>query len=255
MLKFSPQNAKTRNLTKVPALQQYLDGKRKIYSLDLPSGKTCPGAKDCKSMAVKTPDGWRIKDGPDCQFRCFSATQEIVFPAVRKARQHNLDTLNSAGRSVRKILALLGDSLPSNAGVVRLHVGGDFYSLPYFLAMANFTHANPKVLFYCYTKSLTYLTAIDTIDLSKGIIYPNFLATGSYGGKFDHLIPNLMIRTARVVYSESAANGLPIDHNDSHAATPGSHFALYLHGTQPAGTTASKALQVLRKAGKGSYAR
>jgi len=254
MLKFSPQNAKTRNLAKVPALQQYLDGKRRIYSLDLPSGKTCPGAKDCKSMVVEPPDGWRIKDGPYCRFRCFAASQEVVFPAVRRARYHNLGLLNKC-KSHRDIIALLANSLPSDAGIIRLHVGGDFYKMDYLWAIANLAYYRREILFYCYTKSLHLLDKLETDDLSKGIIYPNFLATGSYGGKFDHLIHKMMIRTASVVYSESAANGLPIDHDDSHAATPGGHFALYLHGTQPAGTTASKALQVLRKAGKGSYAR
>ena len=57
-----------------------------------------------------------------------------------------------------------------------------------------------------------------------------------------------------VVFSEEEAEqkGLEIDHDDAHALGKKS-FALLLHGTQPKGSEASKALQVLRKAGKGGY--
>jgi len=41
---------------------------------------------------------------------------------------------------------------------------------------------------------------------------------------------------------------LEIDHDDTHAAFGKENFALLIHGTQPAGSAASKALQVIRKA-------
>jgi hypothetical protein len=146
------------------------------------------------------------------------------------------------------------DSLPANCGIVRLHVSGDFFKLAYLQGVIALAAERPDVLFYSYTKSLNFLRRItDWVDPSNGVVRDNFLLTVSEGGKFDSLIPQLGVRTARVVYSEAEANGLPIDHDDSHAATKGGSFALLLHGTQPAGSEASKALSALK--GKGSYAR
>jgi hypothetical protein len=256
MLKFSKQNAKTENLAKVAALAPYLAGKKKIYSLDLSSGVSCPGAKDCRSMAVVNPLTGRatIKDSPGCQFRCFSASQEVLFPALRKLRAHNFDLIKSA-QSVENIAKLISDSLPSNAGIVRLHVGGDFFSLNYLLAVVKVAESHPNILFYSYTKSLHHLKVVGGQDLARGVILPNFLITASYGGHYDHLITELGVRAAYVVYTELEADTLPIDHDDSHAATSGGDFALLLHGTQPANTPAGEALKLLKKAGVGSYNR
>lgn len=262
MLKFSPTNAKTVAL-KVVFANTYLAGKRKVYSLDLSSGVSCPGAKDCKSMAVIDPLTGRatIKDGPHCQFRCFSASQEVLFPALRKLRAHNFALIKSA-KSVDKIVNLILNSLPSNAGVVRLHVGGDVFSLNYFKAIFKVARLRPTVLFYLYTKSLHHLKVglegwMAITDLAKGEILPNLLVTASRGGKYDNLIDELGIREAVVVNSEeeAATLGLTIDHDDSHASKTGGSFALLLHGTQPAGSPSAKALSALKKKGKGSYSR
>jgi hypothetical protein len=61
-----------------------------------------------------------------------------------------------------------------------------------------------------------------------------------------------------VVFSEEEADrlGLEIDHDDSHAADPNwrnLNFALLIHGSQPAGSKASKALQQLKKKGWTGY--
>ena len=121
MLKFSPANAKTESLYAIPAVTPYLEGNRKVYSLDLSSGYSCPGAKLCKSRAVPRDDDptrFRIQDGPHCQFRCFSASQEIVYSATRRLRQHNFHALR-ATRGVKSCLRLLTNSLPANIGVLR----------------------------------------------------------------------------------------------------------------------------------------
>jgi len=254
LLKFSKQNAKTENLAKVAELAPYLAGKKKIYSLDLTSGVSCPGAKNCKSMAVVDPLTGRatIKDGPDCQFRCFSASQEVLFPALRKLRQHNFDLIKSA-KTVENIAKLIADSLPSNAGIVRLHVGGDFFSLAYLRAVVKVAELFPHILFYSYTKSLHHLKVVGGQDLGRGIIRPNFLITASYGGMYDTLIQELGVRAAYVVYNELEASALPIDHDDSHSATPGGDFCLLIHGIQKKGSEASKALSLLK--GVGTYSR
>ena len=113
---------------------------------------------------------------------------------------------------------------------------------------------NPDKLFYAYTKSLRYW-----IDIPNEMpILDNFILTASYGGRSDHQIDELGFRSAKVVFSEAEAEalGLEIDHDDSHAAIPAlrnQDFALLIHGVQPKGSDASKALSALK--GIGSYSR
>ena len=59
MLKFSKANAKTQALANDAELAEYLQGNRKIYSLDLLSGWSCPHAKDCLSKAIVQDNGKR----------------------------------------------------------------------------------------------------------------------------------------------------------------------------------------------------
>jgi hypothetical protein len=251
-------------MIKVVALSGWLDKKRKIYSLDLLSGWTCPFAKECLSkVTIVQIDGLprkKIKDGPDTLFRCFSASQEVVFPAVYNSRKHNTDTLQEH-KSVDDIAEEIQASLPQNAGIVRIHVGGDFYNLMYFLAWLKVARDNPSVLFYAYTKSLRWWVA------NLGGIPENMVLTASRGGREDHLIGEYNLREAIVIadpndcqqiYDEGLTHwkGLPIDHDDSHAAIPqtrGESFYLLVHGPQMAGSDSGKAVRNLK--GKGSYGR
>jgi hypothetical protein len=101
--------------------------------------------------------------------------------------------------------------------------------------------------FYAYTKSIPFV--VDYLPVAypdRGIVAPNFLLTASLGGKYDHLIPESGLRTAKVVFDPSEAGDLPIDHDDSHAATPGGSFAILLHGTQPKGTKAARVWNKIR---------
>ncbi len=252
MLKFSEANAKTVNLLTIPALAQYLANKRKVYSLDMLSGWSCPGAKDCLAKVYIENGKRRLEDGPHTIFRCFSASQEVAYPNVYNARKHNFDIIKGI-RTDKKIAEMILGSLPPRAGIVRYHVGGEFFKKAYLKGAVLAAKARPDVLFYAYTKSLHLLGDIWTKNIARGVILPNFLITGSYGGVYDNLIDKLGIRTAKVVNSEWQAAGLPIDHDDSHAATPGGDFALLLHGVQPKGSIAAKALQALK--GQGSYSR
>ena len=253
MLKFSKANAKTQALANDAELAEYLQGNRKIYSLDLLSGWSCPHAKDCLSKAIVQDNGKRkIKDGKDTQFRCFSASQEVQYTNVYNSRKHNFDLLRNL--HFEDMVELINGSLPKNAGIVRIHVAGDFFSQQYLDAWYIVALRNPKILFYAYTKSLRFwvggVTEMPTLH--------NFVLTASYGGRDDHMIDQFNLRSAKVVFSEAEAEelGLAIDHDDSHAAKPSlrdNSFALLIHGTQPAGSEASTALKKLK--GKGSYSR
>lgn len=246
MLKFSPANAKTKRLKTLPELQSFLTKKRKVYSLDLLSGWSCPGAKDCLARVhVSNKKRW-LEDGPQAKFRCFSASQEVAFPNVYKLRKHNFDCLKKC-RSAIQCRDLILKSLPKNIGILRYHVGGEFFKQAYLNGAIAVALARPDILFYTYTKSLHFLQNVDMVDPANGVILPNFLVTTSRGGKYDHLIPKLGVRTATVILENNS--DLPIDHDDSHAATPGGNFALLIHGQQKAGSDASLARRKLGKLG------
>jgi len=144
--------------------------------------------------------------------------------------------------------------IPKNADVIRIHVGGDFFSDKYFLAWIKVAILFPNKIFYAYTKSLIYwIRNRELIEETR-----NFVLTASYGGTQDHLIQSENLRFAKVIFSEKEAEdlGLPIDHDDTHAYDPNlrhQSFALLLHGIQPKGSEASQALRKLK--GKGSYSK
>ena len=253
MLKYSKQNAKTASLAEVQAILPYLEGGRKIYSLDLLSGWSCPFAEECLSKVYMIDGKRSLKDGPKTQFRCFSASQEVAYTNTYKARKHNFDLLRGCNTSLAMYTAL-AEAMPKNLGVCRIHVAGDFFNQNYFDAWLQLAYNNPDRLFYAYTKSLKFWLTRRK-ELRK---IPNFVLTASYGGRLDSEIKRRRLRSATVVFSEAEAKsaGLEIDHDDSHAADPskrGNNFALLLHGVQPKGSDASIALKELK--GKGSYGR
>jgi hypothetical protein len=174
----------------------------------------------------------------------------VAYTNVFLARQANTDAiLPIAADSVLGAADALADALPADAGCVRIHVAGDFKLLNYFDAWLELAFRRPDVRFYAYTKSLPFWIK------RRAILPDNFLLTASRGGKADHLIDEHGLREARVVFTEQEAEdlGLEIDHDDSHAALPGPSFALLIHGVQPKGSEAGKAVRALR--GVGSYSR
>ena len=133
MLEFSVANAKLTELYNVPELQKWLED-RKVYSLDLLSGWSCPFASQCLSKVYETGEISEagnlvtvLKDGPDTQFRCFSASQEVLLPNVYRRRKHNYTTLK--GLHLNDMIHRLNKDLPKDLGILRFHVGGDFFNL------------------------------------------------------------------------------------------------------------------------------
>ena len=245
MLKFSNENAKTKKLRKVAELSQYLANRRKIYSLDLLAGWSCPGAKDCLSKVVVIDDKRRIQDGPDCQFRCYAASGEVRLPATYDLHKHNFDLLRAC-RSTKQMVELLESSMPPNLGILRWHSSGGIFNRRYFKAMTAVAKNHPDRWFYAYLKNLPVLEGVEMIDPSMGVYLDNFMLTASRGGKYDHLIEPLGLRDVVVInYPEEATR--EIDDDDSHAAQPGGSFNLLIHGSQPAGSAASKAVAAQRK--------
>lgn len=256
MLKFSQANAKIENLALVPTIAGYLAGKRKVYSFDILSGHNCPYARECRSSVIVGADGKRkVVDGPETKFRCFSASQEALYTPVYNLRKNNGDTILAlSAQPMGDIVAgqALLAAMPKNAGIIRIHVGGDFKTQAYFDAWGYVANSRPDMLFYAYTKSLPFwIKRVDKLPA-------NFVLTASRGGYKDDLIKKHRLRESVVVYTEQQAIdlGLEIDHDDSHAADPAKRkqsFALLIHGGQPAGSEASKAVKALK--GVGSYGR
>lgn len=238
-LKFS-DNSKQAKLKHIPV---ELAPNRSIWSFNLPSGYSCPGANKCLSKADKITG--KITDGSKTLYRCFSASTESMFPSVRNQRWHNFNLLRKL-KNANDIAMLINRSLPSvDIDACRIHVSGDFYSQAYFIAWIKVCNANRHIRFYAYSKSINYW--VHCID--QGIRIPsNLILNASRGGRYDALIDQYNLKSAEVVFSleEAEQRGLQIDHNDSLAMTPGPSFALLLHGTQPMGSVASKALKKLK---------
>lgn len=230
LLKVSNENRKTKKLREIQELQLYLTNGRKIRSIDTLAGKACPAANTCRSEVIETENGNRIKDGKNTEFRCFAASIEAIFPAVYKAHKYNFDLLRKCN-SVSDYISLLEASFPTNTGILRFHVSGDFFKLNYFVAALQFAKMHSDTRFYAYTKQLPFW-----IDY-RNLIPDNFILTASYGGKYDHLIPKHNLRYSLIVENEMHAKrlNLPVDNDDSHAATNSGNFALIIHGVQSKG--------------------
>ena len=220
LLKFSPPNKK---LKKIPT-------NKRVYSMSIPSGYSCPQALDCLSKA--DPLTGKITDGKHMLHRCYSTSNESSYPAVRKQRHYNFELLRQE-KEFETMYSLINESLPHKAELVRIHVGGDFYNQMYFDSWLHVARTNPGVLFYAYTKSIPFwITALNYNNIPD-----NMRLTASRGGRSDYLIDLYGLKTAEVVYTEAEARekNLEIDTDESHAIWGDKSFALLIHGTQPKG--------------------
>ena len=144
------------------------------------------------------------------------------------------------------MFSILENALPKNAGVVRLHSAGEFFSQDYFDAWVAIATSNPGILFYAYTKALPYW-----IKRLKEIP-ENLVLTASYGGRRDDLIEAYNLRSVRVINHPDEANGLEIDHDDSRSARPSfrnENFALLVHGINPKGSKAAEGIKRMKSEG------
>ncbi len=227
----------------------------------LPAGKTCPGAQDCKSQVQLVPETGRytVVDGPESKFRCYAATAELIYKAVREAREHNYQALlplvqrKDINGMVELILRSMHAKGMKGVTAVRVHDSGDYETFSYFVAWMQVATAFPDVKFYSYTKSLPHVVR----GKKEGIIPPNFYFTASKGGKFDYLIePNgfksVTVTTTAAETDAAVAKGGKFDHDDS-LALGDADFFLQVHGVQPKGTPAAKYWDALIKGGKGGY--
>ncbi len=103
----------------------------KVWTFSLPSFVTCPGAS------------------PWCRNHCYAWRLERLRPSCRRAYTRNLTLSLYPEHFVKHVL----ESLPENAPLVRIHVGGDFYSPEYAQSWIEVCQARPETCFWGYTRS------------------------------------------------------------------------------------------------------
>lgn len=210
-------------------------------TFSLPSGYTCPYACECLAKVNRVTG--KVTDGKKQKYRCFSASMEAAFSSVRKSRWNNLQLVKDHLKK-GDLPEIILQSIPEETPAVRIHIGGDFFNQDYFDAWIKVSQKRPQTIFYAYTKSIPFWKA------RFGSIPENFRLTASEGGKADEIIKELNLPTTIVVNhpDEAKKEGLEIDHDDSHPKDENRQkFALLIHGTQPKGTPAAKAINLLRK--------
>jgi hypothetical protein len=230
-----------------------------VMGWSLPAGWTCPGADKCHSRVMEKTG--KIKDYGE--YRCYDAALEMLYPSYRKQVWHNLKVITPMSRNACEMVDLFERSiylhnpqmLINMAGILRPHCpGGDFHTLEYCLAIRNLAHKWPNLLIYFYTKSLKLWEEVITTSFR----FPNNLViNASMDGKNDDIAHKLQLKRAHVVFDKQEAKdrGLPIDHDDTIAMRPAHNFefALLLHGAQPKGSEAAKAVYQLKKKGFHGY--
>lgn len=213
-------------------------GQIQAPSLSLPAGYTCPFANICKSVARK-PGSSSEKAITDLgTVRCFAASDEMVYPSLKRMRWRNFDLLQDTHRKsgISGVVDLLVKSIAfyeqkkGNIRVFRIHDSGDFFKQWYLDAWIEAAKAMPEILFYAYTKSLPFWKE------RKSDIPKNLRLIASEGGKADELIGKEGFRKAVIVkdMGEAIEKKLNVDVNDFLAAFGDKDFALLMHGTQSA---------------------
>lgn len=179
----------------------------KVRSLDLPAGKTCPGAGACYGCFIKREDykpgeggfgniinvpahintpaeleKWAEKHNVDLsqKFTCFAAVGERM-PAVYEMRQKNYEILKSLNDDeLVDALSSAIETIPKkHRKYFRLHTSGDFFNPKYLNAWIKVAKKFPDTKFYGYTK------VIPPILQKEDEIPDNMNITLSYGGIWD----------------------------------------------------------------------
>jgi len=216
-------------------------------AFSLPSGFMCGKvAKECLTYAH--PITGKISRGKDAEFYCFSSISESYSGQARRARWWNWEQLNRiwqyGGTDHIDIANLIIESLPKRyPDLIRVHVGGEYpgtdFGREYMRAWFHVARVT-GIHVYSYTKNVeTYLEVRHEQPA-------NFNMTISVGGMRDDLIKRHGLKHSRVIFHPDQANGMPIDHNDINAVFGDHSFNLLLHGTQPAGSDAGKAIKRMK---------
>ena len=117
----------------------------RVWTFSLPSFVTCPGAS------------------PWCRKHCYAWRFEKLRPNCRRGYIRNLALSLQPDRFVEHVLK----SLPEDAPLVRIHVGGDFYSAEYARNWVEICQARPHSLFWSYTRSWNAPILLPSLELLR----------------------------------------------------------------------------------------
>lgn len=178
-----------------------------VYEWNLPTGTTCPFAKECKVIVDRHTGKFNIKRG---EYKCYAASAER-FPAVREHRWSNFEM----------VLAGIEPTIPKDCKAIRIHSSGDFFNQKYFDMWLTIADKYWWIEMWAYTKSLSYwVNRIN--DIPK-----NLILTASYGGSQDQLIEEHNLKNVIVYPSiDKVPADRPIDNNDDYARIENINFAL-----------------------------
>jgi len=149
---------------------------------------------------------------------------------------------------------VIAEAIPEDCEICRLHTSGDFWCQTYFDAWLRVVQSRPDIRFYGYTKAIRFW--VKRKDRVEPL--PNYRLVASLGGKYDHLIERSFPTCCVCLSEEEAADvGREVDHDDSYALGLRNidHFAVLVHGPQPAGSEAARARVQLLKKGLTGYRR
>ena len=178
-----------------------------VYEWNLPTGTTCPFAKECKVTVDKITGKFNIKQG---EYTCYAAFAER-FPSVREHRHKNWNYVLNRNIPI----------IPKQCKALRIHMSGDFFSQYYFDMWLEMAKNHPDIEMWAYTKSVNYwVNRIHEIP-------DNLTLTASYGGKHDGLISQHRLKHVKVYKDiKDVPKGVPIDYNDDYARKKDVNFAL-----------------------------
>lgn len=156
-----------------------------------------------------------------CVKGCYAKQRSYCWPQTIRAYERRLK-LSQSPRFVDTLDKEIKRRHPKH---IRIHDSGDFYSPAYLDKWMEIVRRNPDVIFYAYTKCVSYF---------KGKPLPdNFTVIFSEGGSEDHLIDRALDRFAKVFPSVKAVRlaGFADAHlNDLKALGPNRRIGVVYHG-------------------------
>lgn len=163
-----------------------------VYEWNLPTGSSCPFAKECKVTVDRETGKFDIHDG---EYRCYAAAAER-FPAVRQHRWENFEFIRAGGTP----------QLPADCKAVRIHSSGDFFNQEYFDLWCWIAKQNPTVEFWAFTKSIQYVVN------RLGVIPDNLTITASFGGDLSDVAGSIGYETViKTMKKFQKAGGIVLD--------------------------------------------
>lgn len=163
------------------------------------------------ALTAKLADGTRISTCPSagiCARLCYARSGTYMFSNVLAAHTRNLQMIiddrdewrrqmicelneqRFTKRRAARVLPIEREEIAddwlrswadSGAPAIRIHDSGDFFADWYLHLWLDIARANPRLLFYAYTKEITMLRSVSVLP-------DNFRWLASTGGTQDHLI-------------------------------------------------------------------